>query len=288
MSEGQKEMNGDDDAREINRIIENNPFRRSVYDLIPQGVEKILDFGCNQGELLLRLHRDKGCRALYGIEINEGARANLKKHLDGSWIVDLSEEDAELGENYVGFFNYIILHDVLEHLYDPWYVLAKLRKYLAPQAKLILVTPNFQYWGFIDNLIQGEFSYGSGGGLMNEDHIRWFTHSSLIELVMLSGFEATRFRLLFPPGTDFSKLSENKVRTRIEFPPEEVRQEKTPHVVVHLREGNENNYPFFLANKILLVCEPTKAEVLPERIVVGGLAPRRKRFPSRFEFTLGD
>lgn len=261
---------------EINQIIERNPFRKSVYDMIAPGSEKILDFGCNQGELLLRLRRDKNCNQLYGVEVNESSRSVLEKHLDGSWIVDISKEDADLGKEYAHFFNYIILHDVVEHLYDPWYVLAKLRRCIAPTGKLIVVAPNFQYWGFINNLIKGNFFYGSGGGLMNEDHIRWFTHSSLIELATLSGFEPESFRLLFPPGTDLSQFDINTPRRHIEMPPQEVRTGGGVDCTINFPENMKDNYVFFLANKILLMCTPSSSAVKLEPVRVGSLSQRRR------------
>ena len=146
-----------DENREIDEIIENNPFRQAVYSVIPDRARKILDFGCNKGELLLRLKRDKNCKDLYGVEIDENCRGPLEKFLDGSWILNLDEEGADLGREFYHFFNYIIMHDVIEHLYDPWYVTAKLGNYLSPRGKLIMVTPNLQFWGLLNSILEGKF-----------------------------------------------------------------------------------------------------------------------------------
>ena len=262
---------------EMNAIIEMFPFRKAVFDTIPPGSSKILDFGCNQGELLLRLKRDKQCRDLYGIEINDGCSAALEKHLDGSWIIDISKDGAGLGEAYHGFFNYMVLHDVVEHLYDPWFVLGKLRQYLSPDGVLILVTPNFQYWGLIRELLQGHFFYGSGGGLMNEDHIRWFTYNSLLEMVTLAGFDATRFQLLFPPDTEFASIDAEAIHTVLKLPPNEVRVQETRPYSITLPAGLKKEYVFYLANKIMLFCKPSKIPIVPERIRVGGLEARRHK-----------
>lgn len=263
--------------KEMDTIIAKTPFREAVFDLIPVGSRKILDFGCNQGELLLRLKRDKECRDLYGVEISEGCRNALDKHLDGAWIMDIAEEDADLGRDYHGFFNYIILHDVVEHLYDPWFVLGKLRRYLSPDGMLILVTPNFQYWGFIKNLLQGNFFYGTGGGLMNEDHIRWFTYPSLLELVTLAGFDATRFQLLFPPDTELDEFNGEEIRSVLKLPPTEVGSQDPEAYSIELPAGIGKEYLFYLANKILLCCKPRETPQTPERIKVGGLEARRRK-----------
>ncbi len=263
-------------AAERNRLIDAYPFRKTVFDAIPEGSRRILDFGCNQGELLLRLQRDKNCRELYGLEVNEESRRILERHLDGSWILDLAEEGAELGDAYEGFFNYLILHDVVEHLYDPWFVLARLRKYLATEGQLVLVAPNFQYWGFIRNLLQGSFFYGEGGGLMNEDHIRWFTYKSLVELVSLAGFMPVRFQLLFPPDTDLNKIDPNAPHKTLTLPPPEVVSTEDACYEVALPADPGKDYLFFLANKLMLVCKPAGMDAPPERISVGGLARRRQ------------
>ncbi|HEY3592627.1 MAG TPA: methyltransferase domain-containing protein, partial [Polyangiaceae bacterium] len=158
---------------EVDEIIDRNLFRQDVYELVPAGTERILDFGCNEGELLLRLRRDKGCKEIYGIDVIDRVRPILDRHLDGGWVRDLHHWD--LDPKYQRFFNYVLMHDVVEHLYDPWFVMAKLRNCLAPGGKLVVVVPNFRYWHFWSQIILGEFRYGAPGGLMNEEHIRWFT-----------------------------------------------------------------------------------------------------------------
>jgi len=266
---------------EINAIIEQNLFRKDVYDLIPEGSRRILDFGCNRGELLLRLRRDKGCQEVFGVEILEEARAPLGKHLDGSWIMDLGKPDSHLGDAYLGFFNLIVMHDVLEHLYDPWYVLAKLRRYLAPEGQLILVVPNFRYWYFVCQILTGAFTYGDSTGFMNEGHIRWFTLHSLRETIALSGLKEVSSRFLFPADTDFEMLARRMQSPidSLELPPPETGFSGGALRVSFPQSADiRAQYPQFLAFKILMVCSPDPAhEGTLEPIEAWGLSARRKK-----------
>ena len=61
----------------IDTIIEMSTFRRNVYNMIPAESSRILDFGCGDGALLLRLQRDKNCSQLFGVEVD----TETSKHL---------------------------------------------------------------------------------------------------------------------------------------------------------------------------------------------------------------
>ena len=63
-----------------------------------------------------------------------------------------------------GYFDLIILSDVLEHLVDPWGILRKLKKYLAPEGMVIASLPNFREFGTLSQLIfKGDFKYAEAG-----------------------------------------------------------------------------------------------------------------------------
>ncbi len=258
----------------IDDIISANVFRSDVYDIIPEEAVKILDFGCHQAELLLRLKRDKGCRDLYGIEIHDTHKDIHEKYLDGYWVIDLGDQKAELEESYLNYFNYIIMHDVVEHLYDPWYVVEKLRKYLSNDGKIVMVVPNLQYWGIVNQIVNGDFPYGAGG-LMNEDHIRWFTCKSIIELALLSGYSIDYFTPLFPPGTDLSQYEQKNIKKQLKLPPDESQANAEQFIDINFRDDLKKNYYLFLANKILLLCSNTDRPVDPKQLIVGELQKRK-------------
>ena len=148
-----------------------------------------MDFGYGDGALLLKLKRDKDCREIYGIEVKEYPCDGL---LDKTWHINLDDESAELGEEYNNYFSYIISSNVLEHVYDPWYVLSKLRQYLAPSGKMILEVPNVQCWESLYRILAGEFPYTSGAHF-DFTHIRWYTLKSFTEMLGKVGLEPVVF-----------------------------------------------------------------------------------------------
>ncbi|MCP4677307.1 MAG: class I SAM-dependent methyltransferase [Deltaproteobacteria bacterium] len=262
----------------IDQIIEQFPFRQEVFDLVPEGSSRILDFGCDHGQLLLALRRDKGCDELFGIDVREDLGHLLKERLDGYWTFNLGAPENDLGEEFAGFFNYIVLHDVVEHLYDPWYVLPKLRKNLAMNGLLVIVVPNFRNWEFINSLILGRFRYGTGD-LMNEEHIRWFTLEGLEELLQMSGFEVESLDPMFPPNVDLNVLIE-RIKSPIsslELPPLESTMPDAK-ITIRFPMGTDirPEYIHFLANKYLITCRRTFEEINPVQISFGDLAKRRQ------------
>jgi SAM-dependent methyltransferase len=247
---------------------------------IEKGSTRILDFGCGNGDTLARLREEGACRELYGIEIREEHEKQLKETLDGSWIMDLGEDAIDLDEEYKDFFNYILLLDVVEHLYDPWYVLPKLAKFLSPEGKMIISVPNLRHWALWFNIVIGQFPYGHSGGLMNEEHIRWFTFESLKELIVLSGMQLESARLTFPPNVDVEKMKE-RIKSPIPelvIPPPETTSEGQKTVIRFPNINNiSNHYPYFLANKIIVVSRRGPILVTPEHISVGVLQERRQQ-----------
>ena len=259
----------------------------ALLDLIPQvavGSTRILDFGCGNGSTLMRLKKERGCTELYGVDIRKSYEAELKEKLDEAWIMDLGEPDIELDDKYLYYFNYILMLDVVEHLYDPWYVLPKVARYLAPSGKLIISVPNFRNWGLWFNVVLGEFSYGKPGGIMNEEHIRWFTFDSLKELIAMSGLVLRSAQLTFPPNVDIAMMRE-RVKTPIaelEIPPPETKDEvrKTTIRFAGITDISAQ-YPYFLANKIIAICGREETITVPEPILEGALEERRKRLSKR-------
>ena len=119
---------------------------------------------------------------MYGIDSAPHAvQAKLK--LDRVWNMPIEEA---LGELEDASFDCIVTADILEHLVDPWTVLAQLRRKLAPNGTLLASIPNVANWTVISNLIQGDWRYETEG-LLDRTHLRFFTRRSLQELFWTSG-----------------------------------------------------------------------------------------------------
>lgn len=118
-----------------NTVVE-FPTDRAVISLISGTADKklkTLDYGCGSGRLLSRL---PDTMEKFGVEINpEAVEAARKRNIT---IID----EAVLDQQFKAAFDYIILTDVFEHLYQPLDLLNKLVQCLAPGGQLLIVTGN--------------------------------------------------------------------------------------------------------------------------------------------------
>lgn len=285
-------MDQDRETR-IKHIISKGHKRNDVFQVIPDGASRILDVGFGDGALLLRLGKDKGCTELYGVEVGAGAKKRMAGLLDGCWEMYLGEGDNHLEPCFHGFFNWIILHDVLEHMYDPWKFLAYVTRYASPDCRLILVCPNAQYWETIFSLLHGDFPYGLDGHF-NEEHIRWFTPKSMIEMAVLSGLAVEECHLLLTSriSRELAGFIEKNRDGRLLpmppvgfnhreflnfFPPNFSDLRGGAGVEVVFRTDKRDLYPHFLAVKVMLVC--SVAECLEQGAMhVGQLKKRRQEY----------
>jgi SAM-dependent methyltransferase len=245
-----------DTAALTDHIIENTPFRRNVYDMIPEGASSILDFGSGAGGLILRLKRDKGCTDLHALEINREDAIRLAPLVDHVWCLDY-EKGQTLPPEYKGYFKYVILHDVVEHLFDPWVTLSRIRELLADDGLMIVSTPNILYWMLQYDILRGRFHYGPG--FWHTGHLRWYTPASLAELLVIAGLKTERFYLDIPEKVSFLRLAQSKEIRQVSFPPEELaaRYPDKPPITVSYPQDIRKSYPVFFAGKLIAVCSKT-------------------------------
>lgn len=234
-------------------IINASVMRKAVFDLIPDNATRILDVGCGCGGLLLRLQRDKGCTELFGVDMDADAIPKLGQFIDHAAVVDIEREEI-LPEEYEGHFNFIIMHDFVEHLFDPWLTLTRVRKFLAEDGVAIISTPNLHYWQLQHEIMSGRFPYGHG--LWHGGHIRWYTPASLLTVLSIGGFSVENYCLELPGDVDLTLLARQEPLTTIQFPPMEM-QEKYPDKPVYTVQYPQNirqYYPVYFSTKLIAIC----------------------------------
>ena len=116
-----------------------NGKNRLAYSWVPKNV-RILDIGCGFGETL-GYHQARGCD-VYGVEVDENIRRVAEK-FHFNIHVGLFEPDIY----DIGYFDYVTMDQVIEHVTDPLETLREIARILKPGGLAILSTPNSNGWG---------------------------------------------------------------------------------------------------------------------------------------------
>jgi SAM-dependent methyltransferase len=164
----------------------------------------VLDLGCSNG-LLARPLLEKDVRVT-GVDAGPGER--LSKELAGYYQRDL---DLPLELPYERVFDYVVCADVIEHLRNRAQLLRGARRYLKPDGKLIISTPNIALWFYRLSLLVGRFEYGPRG-ILDETHVHLYTGSTFRREVEKAGFTVLRQRVTSLP---FEVVFESTGRSRL-------------------------------------------------------------------------
>jgi 2-polyprenyl-3-methyl-5-hydroxy-6-metoxy-1,4-benzoquinol methylase len=161
--------------------------RSDLLRLLPASVklERVLDVGCGCGATGQYLKNHLQVKKVVGIEMNPEMAQQAQRILDQVIVGDVQQIELPFDQHY---FDCIICADVLEHLYDPWSVLIKLKNHLKDAGCLLLSVPNVQHWSMIARLLAGKWDYRDEG-ILDSTHIRFFTRRSIQELIQRSGFQ---------------------------------------------------------------------------------------------------
>jgi SAM-dependent methyltransferase len=80
-------------------------------------------------------------------------------------------------------FDCIITADVLEHLRDPWRVLACATSLLDAGGVVVVSLPNVRHWTVIRALLWNGSWHRRPAGIFDATHLRWFTLNDAQELL---------------------------------------------------------------------------------------------------------
>jgi 2-polyprenyl-3-methyl-5-hydroxy-6-metoxy-1,4-benzoquinol methylase len=161
--------------------------RSDLLRLLPANakLETVLDVGCGCGATGQYLKNHLTAKQVVGVEMNPAMAQQAQAILDQVIIGDLQQIDLPFEP---GYFDCIICADVLEHLYDPWSALTRLSRYLTDEGYLLLSVPNVQHWSMILKLLVGRWEYRDEG-ILDCTHLRFFTRTSLRDLIQRAGFQ---------------------------------------------------------------------------------------------------
>ncbi|MCX7177194.1 MAG: methyltransferase domain-containing protein [Proteobacteria bacterium] len=156
--------------------------------------KRVLDVGCfcgGSGRWLKQRFPD--CTVI-GIEMLNKAAEIAAIDYDRVIAVPFEQVDFSDKDLLPCSFDAIIAADVLEHLYNPWKALGRLRPLLAPGGAIYLSLPNIRNLHIMTALATGEWRY-MGAGILDITHIRFFTRAQAIEMLQQTGWDVceTRF-----------------------------------------------------------------------------------------------
>lgn len=163
-------------------------YNRDLLRLIPTNARGVVEIGCNNGALANAYKMINPACAYTGIEIDKANAELARAYCDTVLHLDIESVTDEFFTSYAGNTNVWIFGDVLEHLRNPWKILAKIRRALPADGCVVVCLPNTQHWSIQAKLCVGDLRY-EDSGLLDRTHMRFFTRATMIEMFLGAGFK---------------------------------------------------------------------------------------------------
>lgn len=212
------------DSKPLFTLNSNNPLRQDkqisyygfsrpeVIDAINRNglpTSKVLEIGCAGGATAKALKEKLPVQSYVGIDISAEAAAIAQKHLDRVIVGNIEETDL-LSEHGLtpNDFDLLLALDVLEHLCNPWDILAELSRYVKPGGFVVASLPNIQNIAVIQDLIGGKWQY-QNAGILDATHLRFFTLDSAKLMFSGAGFNIKGIENVINPPLDVKTIKES-------------------------------------------------------------------------------
>jgi 2-polyprenyl-3-methyl-5-hydroxy-6-metoxy-1,4-benzoquinol methylase len=161
-----------------------NNDRLEMLKFVPSGVKRVLEVGCGFG-FFSALVSTKREAEVWGIEPNAEAAEEAKKRLHRVFLGTFEENANEIP---CGYFDAVILNDVLEHVANTEFFLTLVKTALKQGGVVVISLPNIRYFHTMyDLLIKKDFEYVDSG-VLDRTHLRFFTKKSAVRTFEKSGF----------------------------------------------------------------------------------------------------
>ena len=159
-----------------------------VKKLIPRDTGiTILDFGCGKGKMTEEISKLNPQATIIGADVSSTALKAAGKKLPKSKFILIEENNKlDINDSSVDF---IVMADVIEHIYNVEARMNDLVRILKPGGKILITTP---YHGLLKNLVLVTFFFDTAFDPVGP-HIRFFSKRSLLKLVEKLGLERLEF-----------------------------------------------------------------------------------------------
>ena len=160
--------------------------RPELRPYLPAQYRRVLEVGCAEGRFAGNYLPGT---EVWGVEPSQAAE-QAAKVLHRAFAGTFEQCAAELPE---GYFDLLVINDVIEHMPDDAGFLKAVQAKLAPGAMVMGSIPNMRYWPVLRALIfQGEWRY-TDEGVLDRTHLRFYTQRSFRRLLEDNGFSVVRF-----------------------------------------------------------------------------------------------
>lgn len=162
--------------------------RSEMLRFIPDDVATVLEVGCAAGGFGNGL-KQRGVRVVWGVEVVESAARQAQQVLDKVLIGDIANLIDRLP---AGYFDVVVFNDVLEHMVDPFTVLARIKSKLSRRGMVVSSIPNIRYYETLSDLVLHRNWEYQESGILDRTHLRFFTTRSIQLMYERLGYEVLR------------------------------------------------------------------------------------------------
>ncbi|MCX7946848.1 MAG: methyltransferase domain-containing protein [Hydrogenophilus sp.] len=187
-----------------------------LLEMISAPPRAVFDLGCFVGGTGRWLkNKFPGVRVV-GVEPLDKAAEKARADYDEVFVGRFETFDVDA---YKGEFDVIIAADVLEHLYNPWAALERLKTLLTPGGSLYISLPNIRNLRVLEALCgAGDWRY-EGAGILDITHLRFFTRQSATRMLTETGWRVLETRGNLDPALKSMTDGKNLDQVRnIELP----------------------------------------------------------------------
>lgn len=158
-----------------------------LLTLIPTFSKKLIEIGCSSGALARAFKLNNVDIDWIGVEIDEQYADLASRYCDKSIVSDIDRWNQADYEQFSDRDCWVF-GDVLEHLKDPWQVVANIRSVIPHNGSVVACIPNAQHWSLLVRFATGNIRY-EDQGLLDKTHLRWFSRITTFELFESNGFK---------------------------------------------------------------------------------------------------
>jgi SAM-dependent methyltransferase len=142
----------------------------------------VLDIGCGPGFMAAKLAEKNAKTVSIDLQIQPQTRRNSFK------CIEVDVEKYDFADDF-GKVDYILVLDIIEHLKSPERLFGVIRRRFCRDAPTVIITTgNIAFVPMRTSLLFAGFHYGRRG-ILDMDHTRLFTFSSLQRTLELAGYE---------------------------------------------------------------------------------------------------